>query len=117
MSYLTQMLGLTVQNFVSAATGMAILVAFIRGFAAPQRPDHRQLLGGPDPHHAVHPAAACSLVLAIVLVSQGVVQTFGRLSDGVLWCSQPLTSSPRLDAAGNPVKDAAGNPVMDTLAA
>jgi len=31
MSYLTQMLGLTVQNFVSAATGMAILVAFIRG--------------------------------------------------------------------------------------
>src|SRR5512146_953089 len=33
MSYLTQMLGLTVQNFVSAATGMAILVAFIRGLA------------------------------------------------------------------------------------
>ena len=32
MSYLTQMLGLTVQNFVSAAAGMAILVAFIRGF-------------------------------------------------------------------------------------
>ena len=33
MSYLTQMLGMTVQNFVSAAAGMAILVAFIRGFA------------------------------------------------------------------------------------
>ena len=33
MSYLTQMLGLTVQNFVSAATGMAVLVALIRGFA------------------------------------------------------------------------------------
>ena len=32
MSYLTQMLGLTVQNFVSAATGMAVLVALIRGF-------------------------------------------------------------------------------------
>ena len=32
MSYLTQMLGLAVQNFVSAATGMAVLVAFIRGF-------------------------------------------------------------------------------------
>ena len=34
MSYLTQMLGLTVQNFVSAATGMAVLVALIRGFVA-----------------------------------------------------------------------------------
>ncbi len=33
MSYLTQMLGLAVQNFVSAATGMAVLVALIRGFA------------------------------------------------------------------------------------
>ena len=32
LSYLTQMLGLTVQNFVSAATGMAVLVALIRGF-------------------------------------------------------------------------------------
>ncbi len=32
MSYLTQMLGLTVQNFVSAAVGMAVLMAFIRGF-------------------------------------------------------------------------------------
>ena len=36
MSYLTQMLGLTVQNFVSAATGMAVLVALIRGFARRQ---------------------------------------------------------------------------------
>ena len=37
LSYLTQMLGLTVQNFVSAATGMAVLVALIRGFARAQR--------------------------------------------------------------------------------
>ena len=34
MSYLTQMLGLGVQNFVSAATGMAVLVALIRGLSA-----------------------------------------------------------------------------------
>ena len=38
MSYLTQMLGLTVQNFVSAAAGMAVLVALIRGLRAPHRP-------------------------------------------------------------------------------
>jgi len=39
MSYLTQMGGLTVQNFFSAATGMAIVIALIRGFARTrQRP-------------------------------------------------------------------------------
>ena len=58
MSYLTQMLGLTVQNFVSAAAGMAVLVAFIRGLRPPQRADAGQFLGRPDPQHAVHPAAA-----------------------------------------------------------
>ena len=58
MSYLTQMLGLTVQNFVSAATGMAVLVALIRGFARRTAADHRQLLGRPHADHALHPAAA-----------------------------------------------------------
>ena len=48
MSYLTQMLGLTVQNFVSAAAGIASLVAFIRGFSA-LGPDHGELLGRPHP--------------------------------------------------------------------
>ena len=58
MSYLTQMLGLAVQNFVSAATGIAVLVALIRGFARHGGDDDRQLLGRPDAHHALHPAAA-----------------------------------------------------------
>ena len=58
MSYLTQMLGLTVQNFVSAATGMAVLVALIRGFARAATADDRQLLGRSDAQHALHPAAA-----------------------------------------------------------
>ena len=44
MSYLTQMLGLTVQNFTSAATGMAVLVATARGFRAPFGSDPRKLL-------------------------------------------------------------------------
>ena len=48
MSYLTQMLGLTVQNFVSAATGMAVLVALIRGFTRTQVEHDRQLLGRSD---------------------------------------------------------------------
>ena len=46
MSYLTQMLGLAVQNFVSAATGMAVLVALIRGFRA-QQSDAASATSGP----------------------------------------------------------------------
>ena len=66
LSYLTQMLGLTVQNFVSAATGMAILVALIRGLARRSATDHRQLLDGPRPQHTLHsPAAGPALVPAV----------------------------------------------------
>ena len=52
MSHLTQMAGLTVQNFVSAAVGLAVVVALIRGLDAPPRRHDRQLLGRHDPGHA-----------------------------------------------------------------
>ena len=58
MSYLTQMLGLAVQNFLSAATGIAVLIALIRGFVRRNADRRRQLLGRPDARDAVHPAAA-----------------------------------------------------------
>ena len=58
MSYLTQMLALAVQNFVSAATGMAVMVAPDPRHRPAHHQGHRQLLGRPDPHHALHPAAA-----------------------------------------------------------
>ncbi|MDD5226148.1 MAG: potassium-transporting ATPase subunit KdpA, partial [Candidatus Omnitrophica bacterium] len=75
LSYLTQMLGLTVQNFVSAATGMAVLVALIRGFIRKQA----QTIGNfwvdltRSTFYILLPLA---FVFSIVLVSQGVVQTF-----------------------------------------
>src|SRR5262245_25102660 len=75
MSYLTQALGLTVQNFVSAATGIAVLAAFIRGFT-------RRSAGAIGNFWAdltrstLYIMLPLSLVLAVVLVSQGVVQTF-----------------------------------------
>ena len=47
MSYLTQMAGLAYHNFVSAAAGIALAIAFIRGIARRRDGDHRQLLGGP----------------------------------------------------------------------
>jgi hypothetical protein len=75
MSYLTQMLGLAVQNFLSAATGIAVLVAVVRGFA---RRSARglgnfwvDLVRG-----TLYVLLPLSLVLALLLVSQGVVQNF-----------------------------------------
>ena len=58
MSYLTQMAGLAVQNFVSAAVGMAVLAAVVRGLARRSTRDARQLLGRPLPLARLHPAAA-----------------------------------------------------------
>ena len=81
MSYLTQMLGLTVQNFVSAATGMAVLVALIRGFARRSA----STIGNfwvDLTRTTLYILLPLSIVWRLVLVSQGVVQTFGRLSQG-----------------------------------
>jgi K+-transporting ATPase ATPase A chain len=75
LSYLTQMLGMTVQNFLSAATGMAILVAFIRGFVR----HNTRLLGNfwaDLTRSTLYVLLPLSIVLALILVSQGVVQTF-----------------------------------------
>ena len=75
MSYLTQMLGLTVQNFVSAGTGMAVLVAFIRGIVR----HTTQEMGNfwvDLTRTVLYILLPLSLMLALVLVSQGVVQTF-----------------------------------------
>jgi K+-transporting ATPase ATPase A chain len=75
MSYLTQMLGLTVQNFVSAASGMAILVALTRGLAR-RSADTIGNFWVDLTRSTLYILLPLSLVLAIVLVSQGVVQNF-----------------------------------------
>jgi K+-transporting ATPase ATPase A chain len=75
MSYLTQMLALTVQNFVSAGAGMATLVALIRGFARRSA----QTIGNfwvDLVRTTLYILLPLSVLLALVLVSQGVVQTF-----------------------------------------
>ena len=75
LSYLTQMLGLTVQNFVSAATGMAILVAVIRGFVQKQI----ETIGNfwvDLVRSTLYILMPLAIILSLVLVSQGVVQTF-----------------------------------------
>ena len=75
MSYLTQMVGLGVQNFLSAATGMAVLVAFIRGIRAKETSN----LGNfwvDLTRTTIYILLPLSLVLSVVLVQQGSVQTF-----------------------------------------
>jgi K+-transporting ATPase ATPase A chain len=75
MSYLTQMLALTVQNFVSAASGMATLVALTRGFAR-RSVDTIGNFWVDLTRGTLYILVPLSFVLALVLVSQGVVQTF-----------------------------------------
>lgn len=76
LSYLTQMLGLTVQNFLSAATGMAVLVALIRGFAR----RNASSIGNfwvDLTRSTLYVLLPLALVLSLALVWQGAVQTFG----------------------------------------
>jgi K+-transporting ATPase ATPase A chain len=101
MSYLTQMLGLTVQNFVSAACGIAVLIALIRGFVRREA----QTIGNfwvDLVRSTIYILVPLSMLLAVILVSQGVVQTFAR--------SQVVELT-------EPIKDGAGNAVTtQTLA-
>jgi K+-transporting ATPase ATPase A chain len=109
MSYLTQMLGLAVQNFVSAASGMAVLVALIRGFAR-RRVSEIGNFYVDLTRSTVYILLPLSVLLAVILVSQGVVQNFSAYQSVDL--VEPVSiETPVKDAAGNAVTDAAGKPV------
>ncbi len=99
LSYLTQMLGLTVQNFVSAATGMAVLAALIRGFV------RRNASGIGNfwtdlTRSTLYILLPLSFVLSLALVSQGVVQTLAPYAKTTL-------VEPAADAAGHAVTERA----------
>lgn len=75
LSYLTQMLGLTVQNFVSAATGIAVMFALIRGFVRVKEKGLGSFWADLT-RVTLYILLPLSLVATLVLASQGVVQTF-----------------------------------------
>jgi len=113
MSYLTQMLGLGVQNFLSAAAGIAVLFALIRGFAR-----HSATTIGnfwADLYRiTAYLLLPLSFVFALVLVSQGVIQNFAAYHD--VTTLEPSTYEiPKLDPAGQPVMDSAGAAVTETV--
>ncbi|MBN8464471.1 MAG: potassium-transporting ATPase subunit KdpA [Dechloromonas sp.] len=111
MSYLTQMLGLTVQNFVSAATGMAVLIALARGFVQREATE----LGNfwvDLVRSTLYILLPLSILLSVALVSQGVVQTFSEHAT-VNLVEKLEFDQPRLGDDGQPLKDAQGQPVTE----
>ncbi|MGE5174478.1 MAG: potassium-transporting ATPase subunit KdpA [Betaproteobacteria bacterium] len=113
MSYLSQMVGLGVQNFASAAAGMAVLVALIRGF----KRHSAETIGNfwvDLTRSTLYILMPLALILSLLLVSQGVVQTFSEYKTVSLM--QTITyANPKLNSQGNPVKDEKGNPVTEKV--
>ena len=113
-SYFTQMLGFTVHNFLSAASGMAVAIALIRGFV-------RRKTAGLGNFWAdltrgtLYILLPLSLVVALILVSQGVVQNFSQSQTAPL-VQATSYDQPKLDDKGNAVLDATGKPATETVA-
>ncbi len=101
LGYFVQMLGLTVQNFVSAATGMAVLVALIRGLTRKLSPTIGNFWIDLT-RSTLYILLPLSILLALLLVTQGVVQTF-----------DPYASTHLLQ----PLKDADGRTIVDQMLA
>jgi potassium-transporting ATPase potassium-binding subunit len=95
LGYLTQMLGLTVQNVVSAATGMAVLAALARGFARHSANTIGNFWADLT-RGTLYILLPLALLLALLLVSQGVVQTLSPYRAATLL-------QPTIDASGNEV--------------
>jgi K+-transporting ATPase ATPase A chain len=115
MSYLTQMLALTCQNFFSAATGIAVVFALIRGFSAKSV----RSIGNfwvDLTRSTLYVLLPLSLVFAVFLTGQGVIQNFSSYQEVQLL--EPFTyTTPKTGADGQPVLDAQGRPVLETITA
>ena len=103
MSYLTQMLGLTVQNFLSAATGMSVLVALVRGFIR-RNSDGIGNFWVDMTRSTLYILLPLSLIFAMLLVGQGVVQNFKPYQTVTLTEAVSYQQS-TLDATGKPVTE------------
>jgi len=107
MSNLTQMAGLGVQNFLSAATGIAVALALVRGFA---RHDARGIgnFWVDIVRSCLYVLLPLSAILALLLVGQGVIQTLSPFKEATLVETQHF-EKPKTSANGDVQKDAGGN--------
>jgi K+-transporting ATPase ATPase A chain len=113
LSYLTQMAGLAVQNFLSAATGIVVAIALIRGLAR----HSAKTIGNfwvDITRSTLYVLLPLATLFALFLVFEGVVQNFSAYKD-VTTIEALAYQQPKVDAAGNPVQDASGNPVLENL--
>jgi potassium-transporting ATPase potassium-binding subunit len=101
MSYLTQMLALTVQNFLSAGTGMAVAFALIRGFARHSTPAIGNFWADLT-RSTVYVLLPLSIVLALVLAGQGVIQNFKPYAEVTLTEPLAYTEAGATGADGKP---------------
>ncbi len=115
MSYLTQMLALTVQNFFSAATGIAVVWALIRGFAARSTGSIGNFWVDLT-RSTLYVLLPLSVVFAVFLVGQGVIQNFDAYKDATT-LEVNAYQQPKNGADGQPLKDAKGAPVMEDMKA
>jgi K+-transporting ATPase ATPase A chain len=111
MSYLTQMLALTVQNFFSAASGIAVVIALIRGFVARSSGVIGNVWADLT-RITLYVLLPLSLVFAVFLVSQGVIQNFEAYKD-VTTLEVNAYQTAKNGPDGQPLKDDKGNPVME----
>ncbi|HZE90216.1 MAG TPA: potassium-transporting ATPase subunit KdpA [Rhizobacter sp.] len=113
MSYLTQMLALAVQNFFSAATGIVVVIALIRGFIARSSASIGNFWVDIT-RVTAYVLVPLSLIFAVFLVSQGVIQNFSSYKD-VTTLEVTSYQQPKNGPDGQPLKDAKGAPVMEDL--
>ena len=112
MGYLTQMLALAVQNFLSAATGIAVAFALIRGFAARSAEGIGNFWVDVT-RITVWLLLPLALVFALVLASQGVVQNFSPYQE-VKTLEATTYTLPVAGPDGQPLQDAQGQPVLQS---
>ena len=112
MSYLTQMLGLGVQNFVSASSGMAVLIALIRGFVRRGATSIGNFWVDLT-RVTLYVLLPLSTLLAVVLVSQGVVQSFAPYRQVTL--IEPVTQSEQITQQTLPLGPAASQVAIKQL--
>ena len=115
MSHLTQMLALTVQNFFSAATGIAVVWALIRGFIAKASGTVGNFWVDVT-RATLYVLLPVAVVFAVFLVGQGVIQNFDAAKEATT-LEINAYQQPKNGADGQPLKDAKGNPVMEDLKA
>ena len=115
MSYLTQMLGMTCQNFFSAATGIAVIFALVRGFASRSG----KSIGNfwvDLVRSTLYILLPLSLALSVVFMGEGMIQNFSPYKEVTL-LDQVAYATPKVAADGQAVLDAAGKPVMEAQVA